>query len=145
MSFDLAEQPYVAVCAAHLRARFPDRLHLVMGDSAVTLPRFVGASGARFDLVLIDGGHDEATCRADVLNARAMAGPCALLVVDDLMPHKAYGIGVWRTWEQLLREGVLVDPEIWCAHPGATVSQADAGEPPEGCERRWGIARFGPG
>jgi len=37
VSFDLAEQPHVATRAAHLRARFPGRLHLVMGDSRETV------------------------------------------------------------------------------------------------------------
>jgi len=143
VSFDLAEQAYVAACAAHLRSLHPDRLHVVMGDSRVTLPRFAAQAGRRFDLILIDGGHDEATCRADVTNARALAGPDALVVVDDLMPHKGYGVGVVRAWQGLLDEGVLVQPEIWCASPGATAAHADAGASPEGCERRWGVARYG--
>jgi predicted O-methyltransferase YrrM len=145
VSFDLAEHPYVVACAQHLRTRFPDRLQLVMGDSLQTLPRFAAATGARFDLVLIDGGHEEATCRADIANARAAAGPGAPVVVDDLMPHKGYGAGVCRAWDGLLREGVLTDPEIWRAPPGALAPEADAGEPPEGCERRWGVARYAGG
>ena len=142
VSFDLAAEPYVVACGAHLRARYPDRLHLVLGDSRETLPQFAAETGGRFDLLLIDGAHDEATCRADVANGRAMAAPGALVVVDDLMPHKAYGAGVTAAWEGLLREGALADPEIWCARPGATAPSADAGEPPEHCERRWGVARY---
>lgn len=145
VSFDLAEHPFVAACAEHLRSGFPDRLHLVMGNSAETLPRFATEAGARFDLVLIDGAHDEPTFRADVINARTLAGPRALVIVDDLMPHTAYGIGVCRAWDELLRERVLALPEIWRARPGAAAAEADAGEPPEGCERRWGVARFNTG
>lgn len=143
VSLDLAEHPYVVACADHLRARYPDRLHLVLGDSRQTLPRLAAATGARFDLILVDGGHDEATCRADVGNARAAAGPGALVVVDDLTPHKGYGAGVVRAWEALLRDGTLQHPEIWCAPMGATAADRDAGGAPEGCERRWGLARFG--
>ena len=142
VSFDLAEQSYVAACAEHLRACFPERLHVVMGDSRETVPRFAAEAGTRFDLVLVDGGHDEETVRADVLNARSLAAPQAVIVVDDLMPHKAYGVGVCRTWQALLREGVLAFPEIWRAQPGAAAPQRDAGEPPETAERRWWIARF---
>ena len=43
------KQPHVAACAALLRAHFPDRVHLVMGDSRETVPRFAAESGARFD------------------------------------------------------------------------------------------------
>ena len=132
-------------CAEHLRARFADRLHLVMGDSRETVERFGAEAGRRFDIVLVDGGHDEATCRADIANTSALAAPGALVVVDDLMPHKAYGEGVVRAWEGLLREGALTFPEIWCARPGAAVAHADDGEPVERCERRWGVARFGSG
>jgi len=142
LSCDLAEHPYVVPCADLLRARFPDRLHLVMGDSRETLPRLAAATGARFDLVIVDGGHDEATCRADVLNARRLASPGALVVVDDLMPHKAYGIGVWTAWNGLLRDGTLELDAVWGARPGATVAERDAGDPPEAFERRWGVARY---
>lgn len=144
VSFDLALEPHVTACAAHLRARHPERLHLVIGDSVQTVPRFVARSGARFDLIVIDGGHDEQTCRADVLNARAAAGPGSRVVVDDLMPHKAYGAGVVAAWERLLADGVLVEPEIWHARVGAPVAERDAGQPVERCERRWGVARFAP-
>ena len=145
VSFDLAEQPHVTACAEFLRSRFPDRLHLVVGDSRETLPRYAAEAGARFDLLLIDAGHREEAFRADVANARALAAPGALVVVDDLMPHKGYGRGVSRGWEALLRERVLVRPEIWRASPGAGVAHEDVGEPPENAERRWGVARFGTG
>jgi predicted O-methyltransferase YrrM len=144
-SFDLAEHPHVVACAAHLRARHPERLHVVFGDSRETVPRVAATLGGRFDLILIDGGHDEATCRADVLGCRAAAAPDALVIVDDLMPHKGYGVGVVRAWDGLLAEGVLVDPEVWRAAPGAAVAERDAGEPPERAERRWGLARYAPG
>ena len=142
VSFDLAEHPYVAACAAYLRARFPERMHLVTGDSRATLPRFAAVSGARFDLLLIDGAHDEATFRSDIEHARALAAPGAVVIVDDLLPHTGYGAGVTSGWEALVREGVLTQPEIWRAAPGATTPRPDTGESPEGAERRWGIARF---
>jgi predicted O-methyltransferase YrrM len=144
VSCDLADHPIVVACAEHLRSRFADRLHLVMGDTRETLPRFGTEAGARFDLVLIDGGHDEATCRADVINARTVAGPGAVVIVDDLMPHKPYGAGVCRAWDALLAQDVLTSPQIWRTRPGAVTFEADTGEPPEGCDRRWGVARFGP-
>jgi predicted O-methyltransferase YrrM len=142
VSFDLAVHPYVSACAQQLRLRFPDRSHLVMGDSRETVPRYAAEVGGRFDLVLIDGGHDKDTCRADVLNTRSLAGPHALVIVDDLMPHKGYGIGVCQAWEELLDEQVLAFPQIWCARPGAAAPEADVGEAPERYARRWGVARF---
>ncbi len=144
VSFDLAERAYVAACAERLRARFPGRLHLVIGDSRETLPRFAALSGNRFDLVLVDGGHTEEVCRADVRNARAAAAPDALVVVDDLLPHLSYGARVTRAWEGLLAEGELTDPRIWCVRTGRAKPEPDDGRPPETCERRWGVARYAP-
>ncbi len=132
VSFDLAEEPYVAACAAHLRARYPDRLHLVMGDSRVTLPQFAAEAGAGVDLVLIDGGHDEATCRADVLNARAVAAPGALVIVDDLMPHKAYGAGVTRAWEALLARSGARQPRDLVLEAGSDDGGGGHGGAPGG-------------
>jgi hypothetical protein len=106
------------------------------------VPMFAAEAEGRFDLVLIDGGHDEATCRADVLNCRTAASPGASVIVDDLMPHKAYGVGVVRAWEALLAEGVLVEPQIWRAAPGAASAEPDAGQSTESAERRWGLARY---
>jgi hypothetical protein len=144
VSFDLGDHPHVATCAAHLRTHHPTRFHLVMGDSREMVPQFIAEAGPRFDLILIDGGHDEETCRIDTVQCRAAAAPGALVVIDDLMPHKAYGIGVTIAWEALLAEGVLVDPEIWCARPGSECAERDAGEPVERFERRWGVARYAP-
>lgn len=142
VSFDLADQPWVMPCFRYLQRRFPGRLHLVVGISQDTVPRFAAEAGARFDLLLIDGGHDREECRADLLNARALAAPGAVVVVDDLLPHRSYGAGVVEAWESLLREGVLASPRIWAARPGASVAEPDSGEPPESYERRWGTARF---
>jgi hypothetical protein len=99
--------------------------------------------GGRFDLILVDGGHDEISCRTDIANARGLAAPDAIVIVDDLMPHKAYGEGVVAGWEGVLDDGVLVDPVIWRAAVGAERPSRDGGEPTEGAERRWGVARYG--
>ena len=142
VSFDRADEPWVTECWEHLRTRVPGRLHLVIGESQDTMPRFAAEAGPRFDLLFIDAGHDRVECRADVLNARALAAPHALVVVDDLLPNTVWGAGVWQAWEELLREGVLTAPRMFGSRPGAATAEADAGEPPETYERRWGVARF---
>lgn len=143
VSFDLGEHGHVPACLALLRDRYPHRVDLVTGDSRQTLPRFVAAAGARFDLILVDGGHEEDTCRADVFNARAAAAPGAIVVVDDLMPHKAYGAGVCRAWDGLLADGTLVAPRLFCTPSDAAEAVVDDGGPAAGCHRRWGVASFG--
>ena len=59
VSFDLALHPYVSACAERLRLRFPNRFHLVIGDSRATVPHYAARIGGRFDLLLIDGGHEK--------------------------------------------------------------------------------------
>jgi predicted O-methyltransferase YrrM len=146
VSLDLGRHDYVVPCSEHVRSVFGDRFEVVLGDSTRTLPRFAAQQGASWaDLVLVDGGHDEDTCRADLLNGRDAAAPGALVVVDDLMPHESWGFWVTKVWDELLREGVLTDPEVWRAEHGALEPMRDRGEPPEACARRWGVARYGSG
>ncbi len=144
-SLDLAAHGYTEPCAAHLALLFGDRFRFVAGDSTVTVPQLAAGDGSRFDLVLVDGGHDEATCRADILNSRLVAASGALVVVDDLMPHEGWGVWVTHVWEALVEDGVLVEPEVWRALPGALEPQREqGGEAVQECDRRWGVARYGP-
>ena len=142
VSVEMAQEPFMTACAQHLQSRFPNRFHLLVGDSRKTVPRFATEAGERFDLILIDGGHEIETCRADVLNTRGLAAHNALVIVDDLLPENGYGAGPSQVWEDLLSEQVLLEPQIWCSRPGATEAEADDGGPTHPFERRWGLARF---
>lgn len=150
VSLDLGAHDYARPCAAHLASLFGDRFRFVAGDSTVTVPRLAVDGESPFDLVLVDGGHDERTCRADLLNSRAVA-PGALVAVDDLMPHESWGVWPTRVWDELVADGTLVEPEIWRALPGMlepTREQggdaAQGGGTAQECDRRWGVARYGP-
>ena len=65
--FDLAEHPYTIPCLEYLIEEFPGRIRkAILGDSRVTLPKFVrSADGQKFDVIHIDGGHAENVLSSD--------------------------------------------------------------------------------
>lgn len=89
--YDLCEHAYTVPNFEYLQGVFgKDRVSLACGDSRATLAdahRRRGAAAAaaapRWDAVHIDGGHDFEVAAADLLNARALSKPGALVVLDD--------------------------------------------------------------
>lgn len=89
VSFDLGGHAFVAKAKAFMDGKFPGRHTLALGDSRETIPRYSAEHrSATFDLIFIDGDHDDDVAVADLLNCRAMARPSGLVVMDDL-----------RSWE----------------------------------------------
>lgn len=102
-SFSLGSQPYTATAEKFLSRKFGDRFQLNKGNSTKKLPFFRRMHpGIRCDLMLVDGGYDEATVKADIHNFRQMANPknSVLFVMETPCPAK------------------------WCAGRGAAFSQA---------------------
>ena len=93
LSFDLLSYTYSNATAEWLRDRFgADRLEVVRGDSAVTIPRWArahlhaGAGGAfaGCDVIMVDGEHTYAGELANLRSLRAMAAqPRNVLIHDD--------------------------------------------------------------
>jgi hypothetical protein len=78
------------------------------GDSAVTVPTIEG----QFDLVLVDGGHDEETAYKDLVNAWPKVAPGGILILDDYGHHMYPGVyAAYKRWN--------------ATHPGHLVIEAD--------------------
>ena len=83
VNVDLCVHAYTRPAFDVLRAAGAN-VQLVCGDSVTVLPKVTFAEGTPpFDLVHIDGGHGEAACFHDIVNAKRLSGPETLLVVDD--------------------------------------------------------------
>jgi predicted O-methyltransferase YrrM len=114
-SFDLGDHPYVELAKATIDRLFPGRHQLVTGDSRLTVPAYADAGAGRsFDLIFIDGGHDLDVARADIANCRRLASDRTVVLMDDLEPNKAHGVGPAQAWleaqdEQLVVQDVLVE------------------------------------
>lgn len=79
-SFDLAVHPYVDEAYKILKDKFGERIKLKKADSIAAVPNY---KGEKFDLILIDGGHDFKTCYYDILHMREHAKKNTILLIDD--------------------------------------------------------------
>jgi predicted O-methyltransferase YrrM len=105
VSFELDRRPAVELAKDFVDARYPGRHELIVGDSRETVPRH----GGGFDLVYVDGGHEYEIATADIANARGLAKPGGLVVVDDLVPWYPWGEGPYRAWREAVADG-LIEP-----------------------------------
>lgn len=91
LHFDLNEHAYVQPCYDYLKSVFgPHRfVDFVVGDSTQTVPTFVQELHARnkdfegFDLLHIDGGHDDHVARSDITHTATYANPSKNTVIFD--------------------------------------------------------------
>jgi len=88
-SWDLGSHVYVSKAQELVNADFPERHHLILGDSRQTLLETVAAHGngplekRQCDFVYVDGGHSQAVASSDIECFGKLAPPGALIVVDD--------------------------------------------------------------
>ena len=109
LSFDIAEHDYVISAAAAVRANFPRRHLLVVGDSTKTLPSVHGT----FDLFFIDGCHEYDVSKQDLDNSLALARTTDIIVLDDVMLETAaealpsWAVGPTRLWREYIARGLI--------------------------------------
>lgn len=117
VSFDLCETrsaPAGRIAKQMIDRDFPGRHTLVCGDSTVSVPQYARENpDVRFDVVFIDGGHEHEVARADIHNMRALSTHETAVVMDDLVPWFAYGIGPAKAWNEAIAEGVLKQVELF--------------------------------
>ncbi|MEW9555112.1 O-methyltransferase [Nonomuraea sp. NPDC050783] len=135
-SFEIHNEAHVKAAKEFIDSRYPDRHHLVHGDSTQTVPAFQAPRPTDgFDLVFIDGGHEYSCVKADIANARRLAKPGATLVVDSLTPWFKWGIGPAAAWEEAVRDEIVTPLEY--------VSDALAVDRIQGpAERAWAVGQY---
>ncbi|WP_054053352.1 O-methyltransferase [Alloactinosynnema sp. L-07] len=113
VSFELDRRWSVELAKEYVDNHYPGRHELVIGDSTVTVPDFAATRDDRFDLVFVDGGHTYEVAAADIANARAIAKPGAVVVVDDLIPWYPWGVGPHRAWQEAVESGLVHSAEYY--------------------------------
>lgn len=90
-----------AVRANLQRLAIPDHLvEFVSGDSTQTVPAWRQRHPqARFDYVLVDGGHDVQTASRDLQNVAGLVAPGGILIFDDIGPESYRLLPVWREFQ----------------------------------------------
>jgi len=137
VSFDLGEHSYVSAAKDFIDKKFPGRHELVLGDSTVTVPRYRAENHeARFDLAFVDGGHEYEVASADLRNCRMLMARDSLVVMDDLLGWKTWGIGPAKAWAEVCSEGLVTAIEL-----------VQDGQPVESVRRKaataaWGLGRY---
>lgn len=113
-SFDLGEHDYVDASKEFIDSTFgKDRHELWKGQSIHTVTGYASRNpGASFDLIFIDGGHDEATAAADLENMRQLAHPGTIVVMDDYNDKVNYGIGPFNAWNAALNDKKITQDSI---------------------------------
>jgi hypothetical protein len=116
ISFELGHHKYSHVAAQWISARFPGKLHLVMGDSSQTVPTFhTMFPHEKCDIVLVDGGHYFEPAWNDLVHFKELvdlgsgSGSGAnndghVLLVDDTEMSE-----VGAAWAQAQAEGLVVE------------------------------------
>lgn len=108
LSFDLGEVGAVNVAKRLIDRRFPGRHELILGDSRHTVPAFVHANpGRHFDLIFIDGGHEYDMASSDIANCASLSSPRSLILMDDVVPTRDYGVEPARAWSDAVSTGLV--------------------------------------
>ncbi|KAI9034086.1 hypothetical protein DFJ74DRAFT_700485 [Hyaloraphidium curvatum] len=106
IAFDLPHKDYGPAARATLKELFPGRVEVHDGDSRRTVPEFAAAHPeVRCDVVIVDGGHDEAAASADLKNMRRLAARRNFLLMDDLQGYGDWSKGVQKAWDGAKKEG----------------------------------------
>lgn len=106
--FDLGAHDYAKTAETFLMGRFPSRLQVTWGDSTKTLPEFRAAHpDIKCDLVIVDGGHDQAVADADLKNFASMASSSHYLLIDDTPCNAGWCQGPTQAWVGLVQQGCI--------------------------------------
>lgn len=113
-SFDLGVHEYVKLGKKYINDTYPGRHTLILGDSRVTIPEFIEKNGdKKFDLIFIDGVHEDDVPISDLLNCRKLAHTKTILIMDDT---KKEGVNSWNikpneAWEYCKKSNFVTEHE----------------------------------
>jgi len=113
-SFDLGMHDYVAVAKEYIDLTYPNRHHLILGDSTITVPKYINDNPNKtFDVIFIDGGHEYSIANADLENCKKLANKDTVIIIDDTMYtdewKREWTYGPTKTWLEHLDNGTIIE------------------------------------
>jgi len=114
VSFDLGKHPYVKVAKEYIDSVYPNRHTLILGNSKITVPRFISNNkDKKFDVIFIDGGHQYCIVKQDLNNCLHLAHKDTIVILDDTIYtygwEKQWTIGPSRIWGEHLRQKKITE------------------------------------
>jgi predicted O-methyltransferase YrrM len=89
-------------------------VEFIRGDSRQTVPAFKQKRpDARFDYILVDGGHEREVARRDLQNVAELIDPGGILIFDDIGPESYQLIDVWREFQAAHRAQFDWYEKLW--------------------------------
>lgn len=76
---DLGNHMYTVPCYEKIKEFYGDRINLIIGNSVNTLPNLTDC----YDLIHIDGGHDDFVATNDIVNCYHLSKNRTILIMDD--------------------------------------------------------------
>lgn len=85
VSFDIGHhQDYLYWGKYYIDMTFPNRHHLIIGDSTETIPKFIKDFPTFvFDFIFIDGGHSYEVIKSDIFNCLHLSHANSIYMMDD--------------------------------------------------------------
>ena len=115
ISFDLGDHGYSLTGKQFIDMKYPGRHTLIIGDSRISIPKFIkDFPGKTFDLLFIDGGHEYEVAKADLENCRYLAHKESIFILDDTVMHPGnnmyeYNIGPNKALMELNSKKILTN------------------------------------
>jgi predicted O-methyltransferase YrrM len=113
MSFDLGSHPHISSQKNIIDEIFPRRHILMIGDSRISLPTLKTYHPEPiFDMMIVDGGHDDDVPYLDIVNSLALVKPSGWIYIDDVCTQ-SWGINVTKATSRAIHERIICDPKYY--------------------------------
>lgn len=111
ISFENGNNPSIDSAKKFIDEKFPYRHKLLKGDSTITIPEFSELMKNKYDMIFIDGGHNDDIPYKDIINCEKLAGDNTILIVNDIVNNNdkvaSWNINVTRIWNEVLEKNIV--------------------------------------
>jgi len=114
LSFDLGMYDYVLPAKKYIDILYPNRHTLILGDSTITVPKFISENqNIKFDVIFIDGGHEYHIAKQDIDNCFHLSHKDTIVILDDTIFmdnwKQPWNIGPTQAWIDNLEQNKIIE------------------------------------